>query len=127
MQILRHDHHQRIQFATVDHRPVVGVDLGYVVLLGQSLGATPIGTTYCAYAAPAYERRAGRWKSAFLSWSRKTRSSDPGDEVVLTLQSADRFAAVAKRPEMTVTLASTPAWARMRRAISAFAVLNSTE
>ena len=51
VQILRHDHHQRIQFATVDHRPVVGVDLGYVVLLGQSLGATPIATTYCAYAA----------------------------------------------------------------------------
>jgi hypothetical protein len=50
VQILRHDHHQRIQFATVDHRPVVGVDLGYVVLLGQSLGATPIATTYCAYA-----------------------------------------------------------------------------
>lgn len=50
VQILRHDHQQRIQFATVDHRPVVGVDLGYVVLLGQSLGATPIATTYCAYA-----------------------------------------------------------------------------
>jgi hypothetical protein len=64
VQILRRDHRQRIQFVTVDHRPVVGVDLRYVVLVGQSLAATPIGTTYCAYAGARMRAQSRRWKSA---------------------------------------------------------------